>query len=101
MDINVRAVQGITVVELAGELTWKSAPEAQVSILEQAQPGGKQAQGCDAACRGADDDEVAYRRVHAGAGVEVLWDIARFPWDAAIGAPACAAVARKQRRMSP
>ena len=35
MDINVRAVQGVTVVELAGELTGKTAPEAQRRILEQ------------------------------------------------------------------
>jgi len=37
MDINVRAVEDITVVELAGELTWKSVPEAQQRILEQTQ----------------------------------------------------------------
>ena len=41
MDINVRAERGITVVELSGELTWKSAPEAQQRILEHAQPEGK------------------------------------------------------------
>jgi anti-sigma B factor antagonist len=41
MDVNVRAVLGITVVELAGELTWKSAPEAQQRVLEQARPDGK------------------------------------------------------------
>src|SRR5262249_55071699 len=39
MDIKVKAVGPITVVELSGELTWKSAPEAQERILEQAQPG--------------------------------------------------------------
>jgi anti-sigma B factor antagonist len=39
MEINVRLVQGITVVEMAGELTWKSVPQAQARILEQAQPG--------------------------------------------------------------
>ena len=40
MDINVREVQGITVLELVGELTGKSAPDAQQRILEQARPGG-------------------------------------------------------------
>jgi anti-sigma B factor antagonist len=39
MEINVKTVQGVTVVELVGELTWKSAPEAQAQILKQAQPG--------------------------------------------------------------
>src|SRR3954452_20236906 len=39
MDISVRAVQGVTVVELAGELTGKTAPETQRRILEQAQAG--------------------------------------------------------------
>lgn len=41
MDINVRQLDGIAVVELAGELTWKSAPEAQQRILEQAENGAK------------------------------------------------------------
>jgi anti-sigma B factor antagonist len=35
MDINVSSVRGVTVVELVGELTGKSAPEAQQRILEQ------------------------------------------------------------------
>jgi anti-sigma B factor antagonist len=34
-------VQGVTVVELVGELNWSSVPEAQASILAAAQPGGK------------------------------------------------------------
>jgi anti-sigma B factor antagonist len=41
MEINVRSVQGITVIELAGELTWKSAPEAQGRILAAAPEGGR------------------------------------------------------------
>ncbi len=41
MEINVKAVQGVTVVELAGELTAKSAPDAQQRILEPAQAGSK------------------------------------------------------------
>jgi anti-sigma B factor antagonist len=41
MEIDVKTVQGITVVALVGELTWKSAPEAQARILEDVEPGGK------------------------------------------------------------
>jgi anti-sigma B factor antagonist len=41
MNINVRTVQGVTVVELAGELTGKTAPETQRQILDQVQPGCK------------------------------------------------------------
>jgi anti-sigma B factor antagonist len=41
METNVRTVQGVTVVELVGELMGKSAPQAQATILEQAQPGCK------------------------------------------------------------
>ena len=40
MDINVREVQGITVLELSGELTGRSAPDAQERILERARPDG-------------------------------------------------------------
>jgi anti-sigma B factor antagonist len=38
MDIRVRTAEGITVAELAGELTWQSAPEVQQRILEHARP---------------------------------------------------------------
>jgi anti-sigma B factor antagonist len=41
MEINVRTVQDVTVVELAGELTWSAAPEAQARILAAAPAGGK------------------------------------------------------------
>src|SRR5262245_16967146 len=41
MKIDDLAVQGITVLELTGELTWKSAEEAQQRILERTQPEGK------------------------------------------------------------
>jgi anti-sigma B factor antagonist len=41
MEIKVRSVQEITVVELVGELTWKTAPEAQDQIIAAAQPGVK------------------------------------------------------------
>jgi anti-sigma B factor antagonist len=39
MEINVRAEQGVTVVQLSGELTWKSAPEAEEQIKQHVQPG--------------------------------------------------------------
>jgi anti-sigma B factor antagonist len=41
MDINVRTVSGTTVVDLSGELTWKSAPEAEQRILAEVQPQAK------------------------------------------------------------
>ena len=41
MDVNVSTVQGITVIALTGELSAKTAPAAQQSILAQAQPLGK------------------------------------------------------------
>jgi anti-sigma B factor antagonist len=41
MDINVKATQGVTVVEMAGELTWESAPAAERRILEAAPEGGR------------------------------------------------------------
>jgi anti-sigma B factor antagonist len=41
MDINVRTVSGTTVVDLSGELTWKSAPEAEQRILAEVQPEAK------------------------------------------------------------
>jgi anti-sigma B factor antagonist len=41
MDVNVRTLQGITIVALTGELTGKTAPDAQQFILTQAQPEGK------------------------------------------------------------
>ena len=41
LTIKISAVQGVTVAELAGELTAKTAPEAQQRILEQAQPSAK------------------------------------------------------------
>jgi anti-sigma B factor antagonist len=41
MTIDVRQVQDVTVVALSGELTWKSAPEAQQGVLAQARPDGK------------------------------------------------------------
>jgi anti-sigma B factor antagonist len=41
MDISVKATRGVTVVELAGELTWESAPGAQQDILEAALAGGR------------------------------------------------------------
>jgi anti-sigma B factor antagonist len=40
MDINVREERGITVLELSGELTGRSAPDAMERILEQARPEG-------------------------------------------------------------
>src|SRR5262245_47217152 len=42
MEINVRSVQGVTVVELVGELTFQSAtPDTQQRVLELVQPGGR------------------------------------------------------------
>src|SRR5262249_9083236 len=41
MEINVRAVQGITVVELTGELNWNTAPEAEKRILDESRANGK------------------------------------------------------------
>jgi anti-sigma B factor antagonist len=41
MDVSVSQVQGITVVTLTGELTGKTAPEAQQFILAQAKPACK------------------------------------------------------------
>jgi anti-sigma B factor antagonist len=41
MDISVKAMQGVTVVEMAGELTWASVPEAEPRILEAAQAGDR------------------------------------------------------------
>ena len=38
MEVQIRVVQGVTVVELTGELTAKSAPEAQAPILAAARP---------------------------------------------------------------
>jgi anti-sigma B factor antagonist len=41
MEVSVRTLQGITVVALTGELTSKTAADAQQLILAQAQPEGK------------------------------------------------------------
>jgi anti-sigma B factor antagonist len=41
MDISVKATQGVTVVEMAGELTWESVPEAEECILEAARAAGR------------------------------------------------------------
>jgi anti-sigma B factor antagonist len=41
MVVNVRTIQGVTVVELLRELTGKTAPGAQERILAEAQPAGK------------------------------------------------------------
>jgi anti-sigma B factor antagonist len=41
VDVNVKTVQGITVVALTGELTYKTAPDVQERILAQAQPDAK------------------------------------------------------------
>jgi anti-sigma B factor antagonist len=41
MDVNVRTIEGVTVVELLGELTGKTAPDAQGRILAEAQTAGK------------------------------------------------------------
>jgi anti-sigma B factor antagonist len=41
MDVLVRTVEGVTVVALAGELTWATAPEAQKQILDVVAPGGR------------------------------------------------------------
>lgn len=41
MDIGARMSGGVTIAELAGELTWQSAPEAQRRILELAPPGAR------------------------------------------------------------
>jgi anti-sigma B factor antagonist len=41
MNINTRQVQGVTVIELLGDLTWKSAPEAQERLLEYARADAK------------------------------------------------------------
>jgi len=41
MEVNVSTMQGITVISLTGELSAKTAPAAQQSILAQAQPQGK------------------------------------------------------------
>jgi anti-sigma B factor antagonist len=36
MNINVRQEQGIAVIALSGDLTWKTAPETQERLLEHA-----------------------------------------------------------------
>jgi anti-sigma B factor antagonist len=41
MEVQVRVFQGITVVELSGEITAKSAPDAQGPILAAAHPDEK------------------------------------------------------------
>jgi anti-sigma B factor antagonist len=41
MDILVKVMQGVTVVEMAGELTWESVPEAEPRVLEAARPGDR------------------------------------------------------------
>lgn len=43
MEIHVRAEHGITVIELVGELTWKTAGDAgaEERILEHVRPGAK------------------------------------------------------------
>jgi anti-sigma B factor antagonist len=41
MDVNVRVEAGVTVVEVAGELTYQSAPAARTLILAAATPDGK------------------------------------------------------------
>src|SRR5262245_62080464 len=41
MEIAVRTERGVTVVALAGELTWKTVPEVQAGVLEAAPEGGK------------------------------------------------------------
>jgi anti-sigma B factor antagonist len=66
MDINVRTTVGITVVELAGELTWQSAPDAQRRILEQAH---SEARIC------LDMSRVTYM---ASAGLRMLLSVYRF-----------------------
>jgi anti-sigma B factor antagonist len=41
MQINVMTRQGVTIVALGGELTWKAVPEVQTRILEAAPAGVK------------------------------------------------------------
>lgn len=41
MEIDVKTVQGVTVVELAGELTSRTSPDVQRRVLAEARPGGK------------------------------------------------------------
>ncbi len=41
MEINVKAIGQVTVVEVAGEIDSNSAPQAQERILPLAQPGSK------------------------------------------------------------
>jgi anti-sigma B factor antagonist len=41
MEVRVREAGKITVVELAGELTWSTAPVAQARIVEQLHPGSR------------------------------------------------------------
>jgi anti-sigma B factor antagonist len=41
MEVNVRTVDEVTVVELAGEATWATTPVAEERILDQAKPGVK------------------------------------------------------------
>jgi anti-sigma B factor antagonist len=41
MEINLKTVKQVTIVEIAGDIDGKSAPEAQAQILALVQPGGK------------------------------------------------------------
>lgn len=41
MDINVKTVSGISVIEISGDLDGSTAPIAQAEILPLAQPGSK------------------------------------------------------------
>lgn len=41
MDINIKTVEQVTVVEIIGDIDGKTAPEAQKQILPLIEPGGK------------------------------------------------------------
>ncbi len=41
MEINIKTIEQVTVISLAGDIDGKTAPEVQQQILAQIQPGGK------------------------------------------------------------
>ena len=41
MDINIKTISGVSVIEISGDLDGNTAPTAQAEILPQAQPGSK------------------------------------------------------------
>ena len=41
MDIHIKTVEQVTVIEIAGDIDGKSAPEVQQQVLSLVKPGGK------------------------------------------------------------